>query len=187
MNRWHQSILALIAALLCSAPAVSAKEIKAGNELIGQTLYNQTNLWTLKGERTVWANYHVDTMVPINAEIVVEEIDGEDVTFTVRETGQRIDLDNNDKSGLDGAAWAKRQFGPQKVDLARFTAAERKAIDNGLIELGMSKDAVIAAYGYPPRHVTPLLSGNQWSYWMNRWDRQVFYFDAEGKLVSIKD
>lgn len=63
--------------------------------------------------------------------------------------------------------------------------AERKNIKNGTIAVGMSKDAVVMAYGYPPSHKTPTLDSNMWTYWRDRF-RRVFVYFENGKVVNIK-
>jgi hypothetical protein len=37
----------------------------------------------------------------------------------------------------------------------------------------MSRNAVLAAIGYPPQHATPSLSSDEWMYWATRYDRFI--------------
>ena len=53
---------------------------------------------------------------------------------------------------------------------------EQKAIKSGIIEVGMSREAVLMAYGYPPTIRTPSLDTDRWTYWRNRWITQVADF-----------
>jgi len=49
----------------------------------------------------------------------------------------------------------------------------------------MSKEAVIAAYGYPPKHRTPALTSNAWTYWDARYERRIVTF-KNNKIAKIE-
>ncbi len=55
----------------------------------------------------------------------------------------------------------------------------------GTVNIGMSKDAVIKALGYPPEHKTPNLEGNEWRYWKNRYGTMLVSF-TDGKVSGMK-
>ena len=57
---------------------------------------------------------------------------------------------------------------------------------NGQVIVGMTKAETILAYGYPPTHVTPTTDLNQWTYWVNRWNRIVVNFEDD-KIKEIID
>jgi len=182
----YRNGLTLLFALLLAWPAWGV-DFKSGREMVGKSFYNQTNLWAVKGTTVFWANYHMDTLIPVNAEIVVEQLVADQLVFTVKESGQKIMFDNDNRSGMRAFEWAKRQFGLEKVDLSHFTEVEQAAIGRGVVEKGMGKEAIVAAYGYPPKHGTPDMNASHWTYWTNRWNKQIYYFDADAKLASIKD
>lgn len=48
-----------------------------------------------------------------------------------------------------------------------LTAFEQENVKKGTVAPGMSKKAVLMAYGYPPGHRTPSLDGDKWTYWAN--------------------
>lgn len=50
----------------------------------------------------------------------------------------------------------------------------------------MSKDAVLVAIGYPPITRTPTLESDDWTYWSNRFNTFIVYFE-NGKVSRIKD
>jgi hypothetical protein len=54
-----------------------------------------------------------------------------------------------------------------------------KSIENGLVEQGMTKDEVLKTLGYPPAHRTASLESPVWTYWRNRWETYVVYFDGD--------
>jgi hypothetical protein len=79
-----------------------------------------------------------------------------------------------------------RTFGENASDLSGFSEMERSNIKKGAVAAGMSKEAVIKAMGYPPRHKTPTLSLDQWRYWQNRLNTILVVFENE-KVTEIRD
>jgi len=77
-------------------------------------------------------------------------------------------------------------FAKKKINFSKFTALERTQIDNGTVAIGMSKDAVIVAIGYPPITETPNLDGNTWVYWSGRYNKFNVHF-KDGKVSRIQD
>ena len=69
---------------------------------------------------------------------------------------------------------------------SKFTKDEQENIENGTISAGMSKEAVLMAYGYPPSHRTPRLSSNVWNYWKSRYVRVLVSF-KDNKIMSIEE
>lgn len=61
------------------------------------------------------------------------------------------------------------------------------AIKKGIVIEGMSKDAVIVSYGYPPEHKTPSLENNEWFYWMTTVRKKKICFDKEEKTRPCKN
>jgi hypothetical protein len=60
--------------------------------------------------------------------------------------------------------------------LRKVSAKRVDAIENGLVDNGMTKDQVLMARGMPPAHRTPSLESPTWMYWQNRHDTMVVYF-----------
>ncbi|MEN8141249.1 MAG: serine/threonine-protein kinase [Thermodesulfobacteriota bacterium] len=58
------------------------------------------------------------------------------------------------------------------------------AIKEGRVVTGMSKEAVLLAYGFPPEHVTKSLAANRWVYWRNRHSREPLCFDDSERLLA---
>ncbi|HUJ17937.1 MAG TPA: hypothetical protein VL197_08080 [Nitrospirota bacterium] len=74
-----------------------------------------------------------------------------------------------------------REGGP----VQQLTDAEKENVKNGVISIGMSKEAVLMAYGYPPSHRTPSIEDDHWIYWISRVSQKEVFF-ADGKVVQIK-
>ncbi len=182
---------AIVMALVTTALATNAQagffsfSHKDTSGMKGKTLYTQENMYSLKGKVVTWVNYHVDTLIPVNTPVVINYVGGSSMSFTIKATGQKLRLKNSRHSGLDGEAWTKRHFGPNRVDLHKFSRLEQEAIAAAEVRKGMSKAAVLVAYGYPPAHRTPSLKANRWLYWINRWNKVAVVFDDYGHVTQI--
>ena len=66
-----------------------------------------------------------------------------------------------------------------------FTETELRAVRTRWPKVGMSKEAVLVAWGYPPKHRTPSLESKVWTYWLSRVPNRIkkIYFDSQGKTV----
>jgi hypothetical protein len=127
----------------------------------GDKLYTQFSLfYEDKVHRTT--NYRSGTFVPINTEVIFVKANKKEIDVTLPD-GTGLKIENVEKySGENINGIFFRTLGKTAVDLSRFTAKEKNSIEAGEVEPGMSKDAVIAALGYPPKHQTPTLKGSQW-------------------------
>jgi hypothetical protein len=162
------------------------KEKAAPMAVKGEKLFTQFSLYYEKGHH-ITTNYRVGILVPINTE--VEFVKANKKTITVKIPGYDVEVEFinvKDYSGEAVEGIFSRTFGREPVDLTGFTAAEQSAIRLGVVAIGMRKDAVIKAMGYPPRHKTPALSINQWRYWKSRFDTVLVSFEDD-KVISITD
>lgn len=75
---------------------------------------------------------------------------------------------------------------PQTVSLDRFSKTDRAGIKAGKAQVGMSKQGVLTALGIPPRHKTPSLDENSWTYWKDKYRTLVVEFDGTGTVRSIR-
>ena len=150
----------------------------------GDKLYTQFSLFYEKDvHRTT--NYRIGNFVPINTEVVFVKANKNEIDVKLPD-GTTLKIENVQKySGENITGIYQRTFSKTAVDLSRFSAKEKNSIEVGEVEIGMSKDAVIAALGYPPKHRTPTLKGNQWCYWRTIFKTFVVHFEDD-KVKSIQ-
>lgn len=67
-----------------------------------------------------------------------------------------------------------------------MTDQEIQAIKHGTIVDGMSKSAVLVAYGYPPEHRTVSINSSTWLYWTNTLHTLQICFDNDDRTVSCR-
>ena len=178
-------VFTLAVALLSNAPVDGAQ--KPGDLATkGEKLYTQFSLYYEK-DHHITTNYRKGVLVPINTEVEFVKASRKRITVRIPSYDVTVHFENEeDYSGekIDGIF--KRTFGRQPANISGFTGAEQSSITKGTVAVGMSKDAVIKAMGYPPKHKTPTLNMDQWRYWKNRFDTMLVFFD-NGKVSSIQD
>lgn len=178
------SLVLCCAALFLCAPAAQAKD-KAALAAKGDKLYTKFSLfYEEKVHRTT--NYRIGVLVPINTEVTFVKSNGKEIYVKLPD-GTELKIENIENfSGekIDGIF--SRTFSKEKVDLSKFSKIEKENIEIGDVQPDMSKDAVIAALGYPPKHQTPSLTSNAWRYWRNRFKTFIVHFKDE-KVASIQN
>ena len=101
--------------------------------------------------------------------------------------GHELLIKHNEKYiGGDVFAAFDQIFAASKVNLKQFSKTERAQIEKGEVVKGMRKKAVLAAIGYPPKHVTPSLKYDDWVYWQSKWNKFQVRF-KDDRVVEVKD
>ena len=175
--------LASFAAALLFSSGAQAKESPLAAK--GEKLYTKFSLFQEENAHRT-TNYRVGVLVPINTEVKFVKSDSKNISVTTAD-GQELRIANiQEYSGEDIKGVFNRTFGKEKVDLSKFSKLEKENIEQGTVEPGMSKDAVVAALGYPPKHQTPSLTGNAWRYWRNRFKTFIVHF-KDDKVASVQN
>lgn len=171
--------------LVACSKSLGPEEMPSSIQL-GRTYYTQVTMQIEKGAfRTT--NYRRGFLIPINSAVELADITEKAIVFRVVSSGQEIVAQNIVGHTNDTTVQAfKKLFGQVKVDLNRFNSLERRNIEQGTVENGMRKDAVIVAIGYPPAIGTVALEGDQWKYWNSRFNTFIVYFKG-GKVDRIQN
>ena len=158
---------------------------KGADSPIKKTYYTALNIWFEDATEIMTTNYHKGQMLPINTKVVITKYGNSGFSFT-DEKGIKYSVIYVKKySVLPVKEIFDRYFTGQEVSLDRFTGEERKNIEAGAIAEGMSKEAVLASYGYPPAHQTLSLESDQWKYWKARTINFFVHFNKDGKVARI--
>jgi len=157
--------------------AWSSDQIKAQK---GQTFYTLFSFY-YEDYSHLTTNYRKGVLVPINTPVKFLEADEEEIVVEI--SAKKVKIVNVPAySGENISHIFSRTFGSKPVNLDKFTGKERENIAAGTVAPGMSKEAVICALGYPPKHKTPALTGDHWRYWHNRFGTFLVWFN--GNTVS---
>ncbi len=174
-------VLALLGALAAcrSGPAPDSTAPPKGTALFTQFTLQQEQ------DRFRTTNYRRGLLLPINSEVTFLAMNSREIEVEVKASGRRLVIENVPKHTGESTGQAFRKlFADKPVDLSRFSDAERTAIRAGLAERGMSRDAVIAALGYPPAVGTPTLDSKAWKYWDSRFTTFDVLFDDAGRVAD---
>ena len=166
----------------------------AAEQLGGKQFYTAVNIWHERNEIES-TNYHKGGIIPFGTKVKIKAIDDganddllqgmpeQSIQFTTdRDKSYKIMfMRSQSKSGTTIGDLFKQYFSETdpKGEGGAFralTTAEQSNVMAGEIEIGMSKAAVIMAYGYPPK--TPSLESNFWVYREERKTRTVEFTDG---------
>ncbi len=152
---------------------------------VNKTYYTAVNIWFEDATEILTTNYHKGQIIPVNTKVVITKYGNSGFSFTDEKGIEYSVLYVKKHSVLPVKEIFDRYFSEQKVPLDRFTGEERENIEAGTILEGMSREAMLASYGYPPAHQTPTLESNQWKYWGGRMISFFVYFNKDGKVSRI--
>jgi hypothetical protein len=72
-----------------------------------------------------------------------------------------------------------------KERIAGWPSTAREAIELGRVALGMTKEQVIVAIGYPPAHATPSTDAPRWKYWYDTHGTYDVVWDDAGRVRDV--
>lgn len=165
---------------------------KAGSEFLtskAQT-YTLTNLHPDENKNKMYTtNFIQGGLIPRCSEVHVAKQGG---TGTLKFKYNDTDYVYKLQSQTTPEGWlknTKKYFGPtcDVGAVAKLSEIDQQGVREGKVLVGMSKQAVIYAIGYPPETETPdLNSDNSWKYWINRYTTFMVNFDQAGKVAQIQ-
>ena len=161
-----------------------------------ETYYTKVNIWYEDPGKILSTNYHRGAIIPFSTKVNITGQTKDKISFTAKDLpGMTFGLVNVPKHSLVNTEELFKQYftqddpKAQNAEFHKFSAKEKDNIENGTLIEGMSKEAVIVAYGYPPKHKTPAQSSNLWTYWDARYIRKIVTFknNLVTKLEEIKE
>jgi len=165
-------------------PPPPTGEMLSARDLEGKTMYLRFNLRHNRG-KAVELNYQVGDFIPAGSPVEIADI-GRKAIELVGPGGQKINLRYAAKYTRikRPAEWLQTvmSFTDPSGEWASLSALDQQGIREGAAKVGMSKQAVLAAMGWPPAHKTRSLDANRWIYWRNRRGTIALHF--EGNTIS---
>lgn len=157
----------------------------------GKTYYTKVNIWYENPRRILSTNYHRGGRIPAGTEVKILNYGDGRITFFDTGTGVMTLWHARRHSRITLQSLFDRHFSEENVraDGGKFdklTEEEKTNIEAGTIANGMSKEAVLMAYGYPPSHRTPSLEMDSWIYWVGTRTTKIVNFNSEGKVGRNK-
>ncbi|MGD8280688.1 MAG: hypothetical protein PVF69_06005 [Gemmatimonadota bacterium] len=144
-----------------------------------QTYYLQYNLRAHGREITSINEFRYQTVVPMCTPVKLIAARGRRIVFDA--LGQRYRYTIHRSSRIPLMTHLNRTFASPCPDISTMSAIDQQGIRTATPLVGMSKQGVVFALGYPPDHKTPTLDQSPWTYWGLRGEVQVHF---NGDVVS---
>lgn len=150
------------------------------------TLYTAYNLWYEKPLRMPSANYHVGTLIPVGSKVSDVRISSKRLEFVYNGGQFAIEFVQKYHPTLNIVMFKDQVFttADPAVKIDALTKQDQEWIKAGVVQPGMTKEAVLHCWGPAPQHVTPSTAAPLWTYWRNRFVKTLVTFDADGKKVA---
>ena len=185
-------VIAFYACILISSTVLADNpETKTENTLAGKIYYTSVNIWYENPDKIPSTNYHKGSKLPIGTKVKIISVGDRKIQFVPVDTTVTFTIVHQKKhtriklKELFDRYFSKKNILEQEGYFHNLTEKEKECVNNGTISPGMSKVAVIMAYGYPPSHKTPLLSSDVWYYWHSRFQKIIVRFQ-DNKLYKIE-
>ena len=88
--------------------------------------------------------------------------------------------------GMSAKEYLDTIMSPTPVSYANLSAVDQEGIKTGKATLGMSKQGVMIALGYPAKSKTPSPESDTWVYWKGRFNMLTVTFGKDGKVGSLQ-
>ena len=170
----------LLGLLLSTASAASIMPPLIEPE-VGGRYFTRYNLWQEKDRHSA-TKYSRGTLVPVNSVVTLLSLGGKKMQLRL-DGGQIITVTNREKfTKRSIAKIASEMLSPKALSLGSLSNSAQQAIAAGQMRLGMTREEVLIARGYPPRHRTPSLDDSTWVYWSSKFVKRAIVFE-NGVLV----
>lgn len=183
-------ILILFAALFLSCFSKPLID-KAGNDMVNSPdIYTLVNIHVSLGRgyrllRTV--NYIGPGVIPMCTKVTILDFNRKKVIFLDKTSNIKYNYYYHRSTVIPFEEYLNTIFG-RKCDSAivkQLSILDRQGIKKGKALLGMSKEGVKYALGYPPMRSTPTLKSNTWKYWESRFNTMLVKFQ-DGIVTEVK-
>ena len=147
--------------------------------------YTQVNMWVEVKGVIPTTNYHMGELIPLGSRVTVTAANARDIKFNYN--GRALTMRREHRHTLASVGEVQnRMFNStnplQSAAFTSLSAQHQADVRAGRVTVGMTKEAVLMAYGYPPEHETAI-AGDVWKFWRNRYISQTVTF-ANGRVVS---
>jgi hypothetical protein len=161
------------------------KEAKKGSS---PPRYLAYNIWITRRERDQKCiNYKVGRILPAGTEIKAAAAFDKAIVFWAKNMDDMttVNFTKNWHPGKTPNDYLNMMITEKPFSelTAGMNTIEIQAIKEGQIYEGMSKEAALITYGYPPEHQTNSLDEDEWLYWKNKLRRHRICFDGNNRTI----
>lgn len=143
---------------------------------VGKQYFTRYSFKEEKGKHNT-TNYWRGNLVPINSRVKLLSMGRKKMAIEL-ENGSRVTFINVSKyTKRRMIEIASELLSPVQIPLDGLKSSIREGILSGDMRLGMNKEQVIMARGHPPRHKTPSIDNDIWTYWSSKFVKRTVVFD----------
>jgi hypothetical protein len=180
---------AVVVAVGCGHSAPPTEQPTLVQLAPGDTLYTLTDLHYDAPRRVLYSqNYQLFDLIPMCTRVVVGKVSKSTIVITVINTRAQYDYVLRGKSTPEGLRVNfARYFGASCAGaaVAGMSEVDQQGIRQGRVLVGMTKQGVIYAIGYPPASQTKSTDLDKWRYWHGRFSTFLVFFE-DGKVTAVK-
>ncbi|MEZ4601620.1 MAG: hypothetical protein R2940_17665 [Syntrophotaleaceae bacterium] len=169
-----------------SGSAFAAKEVR----------YTKYNIHTqAKGGKLLSASYANYTrpgaghyIIPAGTKIVISGKSRKEIKFQIDGDEREVQfLFHESRMGMSVDEYIQKITSADPVSLKKLSTLDRKGVAEGKAFVGMTREGVMTALGYPATHKTPSPDSPTWIYWTNRFGTLAVDFDDKGRARSVRE
>jgi len=132
------------------------------------------------------ANWRNLPMIPAGAKIRVVEYGLNRATVEIDGKPIRIAHEyGRDRESVESYVAKLVVQDDPKARIAACSPEVQRAIFDGVVVRGMTREQVLLAVGYPPTHRTFTLESNVWHLWASRAGRYEVHFNSDGTVERL--
>ncbi len=179
--------------------ALSFSLITGSDALAGETVvYTKYNIHVQdqvdrRGNHRYQASYANYTdpgtghlIIPAGSPIVIEKKNRKQFLFLSQKNNIEVEFEFHEpRMGMSVDQYIDLITSPSPVSLSKLSKQDRHGVEEGKASIGMTKEGVLAALGYPAAHRTPSLDADEWVYWTNRFKSIAVDFE-NGKVRQVR-
>lgn len=126
-------------------------------------------------------------MIPAGSRIALRDYGRHRASVLIDAKAMRIGHDYGRKEETNEAYVGKLMVKDDpKIRIKTFDPKVQEAIAAGKVRLGMSREQVIIALGYPRTDITPSLDKREWQYWTAGWEEFQVLWGNDGLVSQIR-
>lgn len=183
--------ISMVACTSTSQPSGSqaTTNTKNPNFVEGGTVVALVNIHADHANNRLYAlNYQMSNLLPMCSKFVIEDIGKKEIEISHEGKVYSYLWDKHTRSAGQSLEQNFNLFFGERCDndrVKQLSKVDQKGIEKGRPLLGMTKEGIKFAMGPPPIHATASLKENNWTYWINKWARNILEFDDKSKLKHI--
>ena len=185
INKIYAVICLLSLFVIFSSPVFAEDEIR----------YNKYNIHAQTKDgvkaKASYANYtnpgegHV--ILPPGTELTITDKSRKSFTFTYDAGQKKVKYEfHQSRMGMSLDEYLDKITAKQPPSLDELSKLDRQGVAEGRALVGMSREGVMTALGYPATHRTPSLEASTWIFWKNRFSTLAVEFDDAGKVKDVR-